>query len=259
MTTYLDLAEGLVKTLEGCRLVGYLDTAGIPTDGYGNRAGARVGQTISQEVADRDLLTNLGIADRRLIDVCGNDPLSKLADHQRAALVDFVFNVGAEASWTIWSDVKDGRLADVPAQLQRFIYEHKNGKLQEVPGLEHRREAEVVYWKTADLNVASAVTKTANAVQAPPSGYTVAAVTPPTPVPPPPLAKTSIITKAVTACAGACAAAGTMGSQVHDIVAPHASEAPIFNTLAVAASGLVVAAAIVGLLVHAQQTQARAS
>ncbi len=72
-----------------------------------------MGVTITQEVADRDLLTNLAIADKRLIGVCGEEPLGKLADHQRASLVDFVFNVGAEASWTIWQDVKDGNLADV--------------------------------------------------------------------------------------------------------------------------------------------------
>ncbi len=258
--SYLDLAEGLVKTLEGCRLVGYLDTGGKPTIGYGHTGPeVRAGETVSQEIADRYLLTDLAIADQRLKGVCKLEALTALQEHQHAALVSFVFNVGADASWTVWRDVNAGNLADVPAQLHRFIYEHKDGKLQVVPGLEHRREAEIVYWQTADLNVASAVTKTANAVQAPPSSYTVAAITPPAPLPPPPLAKTSIVTKVVTACAGACAAAGTMGNQVHAIVAPHADEAPIFGTLAVAASGVVIAAAVVGLMVHAHQTQARAS
>ncbi|MFI5091151.1 MAG: lysozyme [Terriglobales bacterium] len=256
--TYLDLASSLVKRLEGCRLTGYADSVGKPTNGYGHTGPeVRVGATISQEIADHDLDIDLATADRRLSGVCSQAALGGLHDHQRAALVSFVFNVGADASWTIWRDIDAGHLADVPAQLRRFVHGRVGGQLVEIAGLEHRREAEIVYWNTADIEAAVAVTQTPNAVPAPPSGLTREIETPPAPLPAPPLAKASLTTKIVTCVSGLCAAAGTAGTQVHDIVAPHAADAHIFAALATGATGVVVAASIVALLIHGRQAQQR--
>jgi lysozyme len=260
MTTYLDLAASLVKQLEGYKSIGYLDSVGKPTDGYGHTGPeVRVGVAITQEIGDHDLDVDLSIADQRLQSVTQPIPLAKLAAHQRAALISFVFNVGADPKWSIWKDVNQGNLADVPAQLRRFVNGKIAGKEQVIPGLEHRREAEALFWQTADVNVSAAVAQVATAVPSPPSGYTRDIVTPPTPVAAPALAKTSIVTKAVTVVGGATAALGSYGSQVHDIVAPHADESPIFAHVAVAASAVVVVAACIGILIHAEQHQARAT
>lgn len=249
--TYLDLAAGLVKRLEGCRLTGYPDTGGVATDGWGNTHGARIGVTITMDVTERDLDTNLREADARLLGVAPK--AASLDDHQRAALISFVFNLGAEPGWTIWSDVQSGNLDDVPTQMLRFDHGKVSGRLVEIPGLKSRRQAEIAFFETAD--VPDAVATAAQA--APPSSYTRSLLTPPVPAPPPPLAKASITNKVVTAAAGAITAAGTLGSQVHDIAAPHASEAHVFQMLAVGATGLVIACSILGLMIHAQQAQAR--
>jgi lysozyme len=260
MTTYLDLAAQLVKQLEGCKLTGYLDSVGKPTNGYGHTGPeVRVGVTITQEIADHDLDVDLSIADQRLQSVTQPIPLAKLDAHQRAALISFVFNVGADPKWSIWRDVNQGNLADVPTQLRRFVNGRIDGKEQIIPGLEHRREAECIFWNTADLAVAVSVATVATAVPTPPSGLTREIETPPTPVAAPALAKTSIVTKAVTVVGGATAALGSYGSQVHDIVAPHIDESPIFAHVAVAASAVVVVAACIGILIHAEQHQARAT
>ncbi len=256
--TYLDLAASLVKRLEGCKLVGYEDSVGKPTNGYGHTGPeVRVGATISQEIADHDLAVDLATADHRLSGVCRSIALAELHDHQRAALVSFVFNVGASADWTIWRDINAGKLADVPAQLRRFVHGKVGGKLVEIAGLEHRREAEIVYWNTADENAAVAVTQTANAVPAPPSGLTREIETPPAPLPAQPLAKASLTTKVVTCVSGVCAAAGGTANQIHGIVAPHADESHIFAMLATGATGVVVAASVVALLIHGHQAQQR--
>ena len=252
-----DLARSLVERLEACRLTAYQDSVGKWTCGWGSTGpDIHAGTVWTQEIADHRLDMDMAQAEERLTTVTFGH-YEDLANHQFAALWSFVFNVGAEPNWTIWADVKSGNLADVPAQLRRFVNGKVDGKETVIPGLEHRREAEIIYWNTADLTAAFAVTQTANAVPAPSSGLTRDIVTPPTPVPPPPGNTVSVIAKLATAGAGAAAAAGTYGQQVHDIVAPHATEAPIFNTLAIVASGIVVAAAIIGLMLHAEQAHAR--
>lgn len=248
--TYLTLAESLVKTLEGCKLTGYLDSVGKPTIGYGHTGPeVRVGVAVTQEIADHDLLVDLATADARLSAVAPE--VSALLDHKRAALVSFVFNVGANPDWTIWKDIPDN-LADVPTQLRRFVNGRIKGEEQVIPGLKSRREAEIAFWNTADVAQAAAVIA-ATPVAAPPSSTTRDIPTPPTLEPPKPMAKSSLVTKLVTGVAGAGAAA----SQLHDIALPHASESPIFAHIAVGCSLVVVAAAAVALIIHSHQEEAR--
>lgn len=254
MATYLELAKSLIEQLEACRLTAYLDTAGKPTIGWGHTGPeVQLGQTVSQAIADHDLDVDVAIADAELRKVCRFSALEAIHAHQRAALVSFVYNVGANPDWTIWKDVNDGNLADVPVQLLRFTHEHKDGKLVEVPGLEHRREAERVYWNTGDVDAAVAVTTTPNAVPAPPSSYTRAADTPPVPAANPPMVHTSLAVKIGTAVCGL----GTIATQLHGVVAPHADESPIFQHVAVALSGVIILASCIGILIHVNQHQAR--
>lgn len=255
---YLDLAAQLVEALEACRLVGYPDSVGRATNGWGHTGDeVRVGVTITQDIADHDLAVDLAKADRELRACIHPLAIPKLHEHQMAALVSFVFNVGANRAWTIWKDINAGNLADVPTQLRRFDHGTIGGKLVRIPGLDNRREAEIKFWNTADAGQAAAIMAGAP-VAPPPSGFTRSIPTPPTPTPAPPLATASIVNKCATAIAGCAAGAGALGSQVHDIVAPHAGEAHVFASIAVGASGLVVAAAVVGLLIHGHQAAARA-
>lgn len=257
ISTARALATALIKLLEACRLKSYPDSVGKWTCGWGS-TGPDIGpDTVwTQEIADHRLDMDMAVAEDRLTTVIFGH-YDNLADHQFAALWSFVFNLGADAKWTIWKDINTGDLKAVPAQLIRFVNGLVDGKEQVIPGLEHRREAERVFWNTADIAAATAVVQTPTAVASPSSGLTRDIVTPPTPVPAPPGHVQSVVAKLVTAGAGAAAAAGSYGQQIHDIVAPHASEAAIFNTLAIVASGVVVVAAIFSLLLHADQAKAR--
>jgi lysozyme len=247
------LAAALIKRLEACKLTSYQDSVGKWTIGYGHTGPeVHAGQTIEQAIADHDLDVDLAQAGERLGAVIFGHT-DQLDDHEYAALLSFVFNVGAGPTWQIWKDINAGNLDDVPTQLVRFDKGVEGGKLVDIPGLDNRRAAEISYWKTAD--VPEALAQAAQA--APPSSYTVALSTPPTPIPAPPLTHTSLVNKVVTTVAGLAAAGGTLGSQVHDIVAPHADESHVFSMIAVAATGLVVACSIIALLIHGQQAQAR--
>lgn len=252
----LALAATITPRFEACRLTGYPDTGGVPTDGYGNTHGAKIGVTITQEVADHDLALNLGDAADGVEKACNLAALAALDNHQRATLYDFAFNCGADPAWTIWQDV-DTNPAAVPSQLKRFVNGKVDGKEQVIPGLENRREAEIIFWQTADIDAAVAVTQTANAVQAPSSGYTRAIVTPPTPTPAPPLANVSLTAKAITVAGGVVGLVGSNAQQVHDIIAPASDAAPIFQTLATVAIGVVVVCGVIGLFIHEAQAQAR--
>ena len=255
MTAYLDLAEQLVGQLEGCRLTGYADSTGKPTNGYGHTGPeVRIGQTITQEVADHDLQVDLATADQRLQAVTDPGMFSDLAEHQKAALVSFVFNVGAGDGWQIWKDIDKGNLADVPTQLRRFDHGVVNGVEQVIPGLANRREAEIAFWNTADTAAAVAIVQAAP-VAAPPSGFTRDISTPPAPTPVPPLNKTSLGVKLVTAATGI----GATATQLHGVIAPHAVESPVFANIAIGLTGVVVLAACVGLLIHVKQTELRST
>ena len=253
MAAYLDLAADLVQRLEGCKLTGYTDTGGKPTNGYGHTGPeVQVGVTISQEIADHNLTVDLATADARLRAVTDPGMFSDLDQHQQAALVSFVFNLGAEPGWTIWQDIDKGNLADVPTQMRRFDHGVVGGQMVEIPGLAARREAEIVFWNTADAETAAAIVTTVDP-HAPSSSYTRDIPTPPEPIPPQPLATASLTTKIV----GGLTGLGALGSQIHGIVAPHADEAHVFQMAAVAASGLVVASSVLLLMIHGAQEKAR--
>ena len=259
--SYLDLARDLVKRLESCRLTGYADSRGTPTDGYGHTGPeVRVGRAITQEVADHNLEVDLATAEAKLHEVLTPASWLTLTDHEKATLLSFVFNLGSNHDWTIWADVNDGRLNDVPVQLRRFVNVHlPDGQLEKVQGLVNRREAEVVYWNTADVAAAAAVL-----TAAPPTADAGAVrdlPTPPTPLPPQPLAKVSLAAKIVTAGGAALAAGaqqlGGTADKINQIVAPHADQSHIFATASTILVGVVVISAVVGLFIHGAQAQAR--
>lgn len=144
-----------LKTLEGLRLVPYLDSAGVATDGYGNTEGVVMGRTITKEKAERDLARNVDKASSA-VERAVKVPLN---DFQFGALVIFVFNVGIEAfrTSTLLRLLNAGDYEAVPAQMMRWnkVTDPRTRKKVVNKGLTNRRSAEIGIW-ARDSYVASA-------------------------------------------------------------------------------------------------------
>jgi len=80
----------LIKHYESCRLTAYLDSAGIPTIGYGHTAGVKMGDTCTQEQADQWLEDDVAHA----VAAINNDLKVTLTQHQFDALVSLCYNIG---------------------------------------------------------------------------------------------------------------------------------------------------------------------
>lgn len=264
--TYLQIQEAFTKKAENCVLVGFIHGDSTPTVGFGHTGdGVKVGQTITRDQADIFFDIDQARADRELKERCTPLALAKLDEHEKAALLDFVFNAGANPSWNIWKVINGTVAGSVTAEFMRFIYVHANGPSKPATtsaGLQNRRTAEVTLWNTADVDTAVAV---ANAGGQTVSSATRELITPPAPSAPKALAKTSLGLK----IAALPAALGTFGSQyftpdtqakaqnVADTAAAHASS---FGHLgpaiaSVCGAGVVVVAAG-ALLVHITQQEA---
>lgn len=147
MKKTLDHAAPLIREHEGLRLKAYTCPAGKWTIGYGHTgAGVTAGTTITKERAERLLAADMQDAlkaVRALVVV----PLTVT---QEAALVDFVFNLGATRlrNSTLLRTINAGDPKDVPVQFRRWVYAKSNGKTQRLPGLVKRRDAECALWAT---------------------------------------------------------------------------------------------------------------
>src|ERR1700740_260318 len=80
----------LTEQFEGCKLLAYLDQAGVPTIGYGHTRGVRMGMACTQEQAEAWLLEDAAAAEHAVNSLV-SVPLSQ---DQFDALVDLAFNVG---------------------------------------------------------------------------------------------------------------------------------------------------------------------
>lgn len=152
------------KDLEGLRLNPYLDSAGVPTDGYGNTHGVIMGVPITQGKADGDLNINLTIA----AGIINNAVSYPLTQYQFDALCLFVLNVGAGRPSTVMKNrqvtpgkdgfmfladgspstmlrmLRAGRMADAANEFLKWdkIRDPKTGQLVESDGLRNRRATE---------------------------------------------------------------------------------------------------------------------
>lgn len=277
MTSYQELATTLTKGAERCVLVGYHDQGGVPTIGWGHTGpDVKVGASITRDQADFLLANDYAIADHQLTSKLTNPgPFAALDLHEKAALLDFVFNTGGgeplghkradgvSDCWQIWRDVDAGALADVPDQFDRFKYIHVNGVAVEDKGLSNRRAAEKTLWRTADMAAAIAVGNAGGVTGG--SGAASVLPTPPQTAAPKSFSKTSLGLK----LGGLFAGAGSLGGQyltpdtqakaqnVADTAASHATSFGHFGPAiaSVCGAGVVVIAAGM-LLVHVTQTQA---
>lgn len=139
-----ELTLQLIRRWEGLYLKPYLCPAGVPTIGMG---------TIRYENGRPVMLTDPAITEARAYQLCSHyldtiafPQLSRLApimmsDGQRAALVDFIYNMGAGAfaASTLRKRVMGEEWDAVPAQLRRWVYAGPN----KLNGLIARREDEI--------------------------------------------------------------------------------------------------------------------
>lgn len=131
----------LIKKHEGYRSSAYLCPANVWTIGYGHTKTAKEGMKINEERALKLLQDDVEEFEKAI-----NRENLDLEQHEFDTLVSFVFNVGIGAfrKSTLLRKIKEGRKADVPAQLMRWT---KAGG-RELPGLVKRRRDEAELWRS---------------------------------------------------------------------------------------------------------------
>lgn len=156
--------------------------------------------------------------------------IEALSEEQWSALLSFVFNLGANKSWTLWKVLNAGRFHEVPAQLMRFV----NAAGRRMQGLANRRAAEVALWNSGEVED-----------YVPPSSVTRSSPTPPTPTNSKPVAQSNSF---MATAAGATATGAASIAAVSDSVRPFAfdSEAVgrVIAILAVLGALLTIAGAV---------------
>jgi lysozyme len=246
------IAIDFLAHVEECRLVAYQDSKLVWTIGIGH-TGPEVkrGLTITRAVADQMLADDLKIAARRLALKVNETRLDSLDEHQYAALLSFVFNLGI-ADWTIWKTINAGKLNEVPAQLMRFNkIKTDSGRVITLPGLTNRRAAEVALWNTPDLMTAVSIATLPGTIL-PPSSETRAAETPPTELPSKPLGGASLATKAV----GLVTATGAAATQINQLVSPH-SDIELYAKVSAVLIGVIIVCGVIALFISHRQEASR--
>jgi lysozyme len=129
----------LIKSFEGCRLEAYQDAGGVWTIGFGHTGPeVREGLTWTQEEADAALLSDI-IRARGEAQKAVTVPLT---DRQWAALVSFVFNLGAGAlrDSTLLKLINQSRFLEAAKEFPKW--DHDGGR--EAKGLLIRRVKEAL-------------------------------------------------------------------------------------------------------------------
>ena len=141
------LATLLVKKMEGLRLESYKDGKGVWTIGYGTTLidGHKVmmGTSCTEEQADQWLSKRIS-SDALMLDrICQFHEID-LEDHQAAALLSFVYNVGFVAfnSSSVCKDLMSKKPEKVEKDLLKWNKIRIDEKLEFCPGLFNRRMQE---------------------------------------------------------------------------------------------------------------------
>lgn len=134
------LASALSSWFEGERLTAYADTGGVWTICQGHTKGVHRGQVATQAQCEAFHQADLKDADEavsRVIQV-------PLTDGERAALIDFTFNLGEQklADSTMAAKFNAGDYAGACDELLKWNKGRVNGALVVLKGLALRREAE---------------------------------------------------------------------------------------------------------------------
>ncbi len=142
-------ALDLIRTFEGCRLAPYHDCVGFPTIGYGRLLAREKGADLSRWPVIDPATANTYLAEdaqtaARSVAKFITVPLT---DGQYAALIDFVFNLGAGQLQlsTLRAVINRGEVSEAPRQILRWCY----AGAVKLPGLVRRRQAETAIWAAA--------------------------------------------------------------------------------------------------------------
>lgn len=175
--------ERLIKDFEKLRLIGYLDSAGVPTIGWGHTGpevfvGQRITEKKAQEFFDEDAGDACATVNTLNLQRPGTRPLTQ---RQFDALVSFQFNTGglSNSKHGITKAVvacEDERVDD---EMMRWtkVTDPKTQKKVESAGLRRRRAAEVALWNEGRLVPCASQCEIQRATES-----TAVPVPPPTPV-----------------------------------------------------------------------------
>lgn len=123
----------LTEKFEGARLIAYLDQVGVPTIGYGHTRGVKLGDSCSQEEAEKWLMEDV-----QNCELCINFRVTvPLTQGEFDALVDFCFNLGCGSlsNSTLLKRLNSSDFVGAVAEFEKW--DHAGGKM--VAGLLRRR------------------------------------------------------------------------------------------------------------------------
>jgi lysozyme len=156
----LPLAEPIIKQFEGLELSPYLDSAGIPTIGWGTIQypnGQRVTMddpAITEDYAEQCLEFEISQKTAAISDCLTHMPTI----HQAAAMLSLAYNIGTSAFSTS-TVLKEFNAGNIQAAADAFLLwdkAHVNGQPVVVAGLLNRRKAEEAVFLTPDAQSVAA-------------------------------------------------------------------------------------------------------
>ena len=130
----------VIKKNEGFSAKAYLCPAGIPTYGYGETKGVKLGMTITLQEAGRLLVIRYDYFESEVLKLVK----VKLNENQLGALVSFAYNLGITAlsGSTLLRALNDGDYERVPREFAKWTKAKVKGKTTILPGLVSRRTEE---------------------------------------------------------------------------------------------------------------------
>jgi len=141
-------AVALIAEAEGCRLHAYRCPAGVPTIGWGETDGVQMGDSCTQEQADRWLLEDLQERTRAVQALCARAP----SRNELGAFVSLAYNIGlgAFAKSTALRQHNAGQHEAAARAIELWDKARVGGVLQTLPGLTARRARERALYLTPD-------------------------------------------------------------------------------------------------------------
>lgn len=150
----LSLAAEKISAFEGFRAHPYLDSAGIPTIGFGST---------HYEDGRRVAMTDAAVSNTRALEMLTHDLTETAANlwkrlavqptpNQWAALLSIAYNIGwpALASSTLLKLFNQGLPNNAATHFLDWSKAHVNGQLVTVPGLYNRRNLEMALFLTLE-------------------------------------------------------------------------------------------------------------
>lgn len=130
----IEKAKQLIKQFEGLRLRAYLDPVGVPTIGYGHTANVKLGEVITNQMAEELLEKDIKPIYTKLM---AYDPQYHWNENEFNALLSFGFNLGIGS---IDQVTANGTRTKDEIASKMLLYYNAGGKRLE--GLARRRQKE---------------------------------------------------------------------------------------------------------------------